>query len=278
MGAGLLIAGWLLAATPTPGQVGGTPAAPGLVAQFGTRFAVGPQPIGTMINQNRNCLVVAPTNWIIYGERREGDALDIAAADGRAAASYLVSGVAGWMAASSPNIATPENNLHAQLSSRGRSQVKYGQPIHDEVFGYTWLPFEIATPGDPMEPAKGVVLYRAWPVPGDPRGYVLVVRRAQTAKSIWSTHGAQAIAVALSIRCTVQLRAGGGEGGSGSADDRLESTYNQQLGMEYAHDPQTGENYWVSPSADFRNDGPEGPGYYKRSGNDLRRLAPGRSE
>jgi hypothetical protein len=31
----------------------------------------------------------------------------------------------------------------------------------------------------------------------------------------------------------------------------VESTYNQQLGMEYAHDPDTGENYWMNHAADW---------------------------
>jgi membrane-associated protease RseP (regulator of RpoE activity) len=58
----------------------------------------------------------------------------------------------------------------------------------------------------------------------------------------------------------------------------VESTYNQQLGMESAHDPATGENYWVSHGTDWNETGPEGPGVYRQSGNDRRKLVPGRSE
>jgi hypothetical protein len=66
----------------------------------------------------------------------------------------------------------------------------------------------------------------------------------------------------------------GASGRSRSGEDAHESTYNAQLGMEYAHDPRTGENYWVSPSTDVRN-GPQGSGYYKSVGNSLIKLDPG---
>ncbi len=105
-------------------------------------------------------------------------------------------------------------------------------------------------------------------------GYVLITR---VRRDLWASHGAQAVAVALSIRCLRSLQPSPDPGKS-RGEDQLESTYNQQLGMEYAHDPATGENYWVNHSTDWLETGPEGPGYYKRSGNDRRKLVPGRSQ
>lgn len=244
---------------------------------LGTRFAGSMQPVRTHVNQYRTCSAVAPANWIISGENREGNALDIIAADRSMYAGYFISGVTGLMITYNPNLyATPEIYLQNNLSSYGKFQVSYGQPIRDD-FGYTWLPYEVTDPNDPRG-GKGVVLYRVWPLPDNPAGYILLLRDARTEKPLWERQGAQAIAVALSIRCTVQLRPPTGSDGRGrTEDDKVESTYNQQLGMEYAHDAATGENYWVSQSTDWQNDGPEGPGYYKRSGNDLRKLAPGRS-
>jgi hypothetical protein len=248
-------------------------------SRLGTGFAGSMVPVRMLVSQYGNCSAVTPAGWVIYGERREGDALDIIAPDRSMTANYQILGVPGKLTQSYPNLyGTPEVNLHNSISSGGKLRVSYGQPIRDD-FGYTWLPYELADPNDPRPPPKGVVLYRVWrPLPGDPGGYIMLRRRAQTAKPLWERQGAQALAVALSIRCTRELRPSGGSGGRGRTDDdKVESTYNQQLGMEYAHDAATGENYWVSPSNDWQNDGPQGPGYYKRSGNDLRKLSPGRN-
>ncbi len=263
---------WQPPATPPSGRPPQGP--PATLSPLGTGFSGGMVPVRVLINQPRNCLAIAPMNWIIYGATSKGNALDMATADGSMAAGYLVDGIPGQLAAAYSHLyATPEMYIHNSLSLGGRAQVAYGQPTRDDAMGYTWLPFEVAEPGALGEPARGVLLYRVWaPLPGDPAGYIVVIRRAQAARSLWQSQGALAIAVALSIRCTVQLQPTGGRD-----DDRVESTYNQQLGMEYAHDPATGENYWVSPGADWQNVGPQGPGYYKRSGNELRKLAPGRS-
>ncbi len=264
------------ASQPTPTVPGAPPPRrpPAAPSPFGAGFTGGMVPVRLHMDVYRTCRAIAPGNWVIYGSRREGDALDMMTTDKSMAAGYLVVGIPGLEVRVRPQVnATPELFLHNILSSGGRVPVSYGQPLRDATFGYTGLPFELPD-------YRGVVLYRALPMPGDPGGYIFLSRRAQTLSPLWERQGAQAIVVALSIRCTRQLQpspdvAGGGRGGS--SDDRAESTYNQQLGMEYAHDPATGENYWVSPGTDWRDTGPEGPGYYTRSGNDWRKLVPGRS-
>jgi hypothetical protein len=57
-----------------------------------------------------------------------------------------------------------------------------------------------------------------------------------------------------------------------------DSDYSRWLGMEHYHDEKTGQNYWVSPSNDWNENGLEGPGYYVRIGGEDRKLDPGRSE
>jgi hypothetical protein len=156
--------------------------------------------------------------------------------------------------------------------------VSCGQPMRDDNLEYTWLPFELTEPNKP-DMSRGVIPCRVWPLPSDPGGYIMAGRRAQTAKHLWERQGAQAIVVALCTYCTVQLRPPSGGGVPDRTEEyRVESTHNQQLGMEYAHDAATCENYWVSPSTDWQNDGPEGPGYCRRSGKDLRKRVPGRIE
>ena len=264
------------ASPPTPPASGAPPPqqAPAAPSPLGTGFAGGMVPVRLHVDVYRTCKAFAPANWVIYGSRREGDALDMAAADRSMYASYGIGGVPGLLARTNPQgYGTPEVRIHASLSVGGRLQVAYGQPLQDPTFGYTWLPFELPD-------YRGGVLYRVWPIPNDPGGYIMLSRRAQTAKPLWEWQGAQAIAVALSIQCIKQLQPSpdvpGGRRPPGGGD--VESTYNQQLGMEYAHDPATGENYWVSHGTDWNATGPEGPGYYKQSGNDRRKLVPGRSE
>ncbi len=238
----------------------------------GVRFTQKALPVTRHVSVYGNCYAIAPANWGIYGSRREGDALDIASSDGRLAASWGSQGVPGDLARLYPQMyGSPEVVIH---HSMGASPVSYGRPVQDQ-FGYTWLPFEIAL-SKPLEPVKGVVIYRVFPVSGDPFGFILVSRRAQAVKSLWETQGAQAIAVAVSIRCTVQLRPPSGMGGRvPSEEDRMESTYNRQLGTEYAHNPETGQLYWMSHSTDWKENGPQGPGYYIQSGNELKKLAQG---
>ena len=62
------------------------------------------------------------------------------------------------------------------------------------------------------------------------------------------------------------------------APEEGDSEYSPWLGMEHYHDATTGENYWVSPSRDWNETGPQGPGYYTRIGNDTKKLEPGLSQ
>jgi hypothetical protein len=156
---------------------------------------------------------------------------------------------------------------HMVLSTGGQEQVRYG-PAQQDQFGYIVQPY-----GKAM---TGLVIYKVFPFSADPGRFSLVVREASSRRDLWPMYGSIALATSLSIRCIAALSLSGGGGGRADPDDRIESTYNAQLGMEYAHDPRTGENYWVSPAADYRN-GPQGPGYYKSVGDTLIRLERGRT-
>ena len=68
---------------------------------------------------------------------------------------------------------------------------------------------------------------------------------------------------------------GGSDGGSLSPRS-AESTYNAQLGTEYAHDSTTGELYLMEHASDWWEAGPNGPGYYKAlPGGGYRQLTQG---
>ena len=133
----------------------------------------------------------------------------------------------------------------------------------------------------PQGESEGMAYYQVIPVPG---GAMVTLRTATTLTGLWAARGAEASGVARSLHCTVpsipnradppSLNAKRKSGGEGEGD----SEYNVWLEKEYYHNPQTGQNYWVSPSSDWEQNGPEGPGYYSRNGNDVIKLQPGYSQ
>ena len=89
--------------------------------------------------------------------------------------------------------------------------------------------------------------------------------------------------MAMNIRCVVQLRVPPDQdldsrlGRRGDGDKQGdEAGYNPWRGSEYVHDANTGQNFIVT-SSDWNATGPDGPGYYKRNGNDWTKLTHGRS-
>ena len=50
--------------------------------------------------------------------------------------------------------------------------------------------------------------------------------------------------------------------------------YNVQLGTQYAHTP-SGDLYYLDRATMWNETGPDGPGYYKKNGNDIIKLIPG---
>ncbi len=64
------------------------------------------------------------------------------------------------------------------------------------------------------------------------------------------------------------------EHGSNNGED-TDTLYNTWLERQYYHNPQSGENYWVSPSENYSQTGPDGPGYYATYGGNLIKLSPG---
>jgi hypothetical protein len=68
-----------------------------------------------------------------------------------------------------------------------------------------------------------------------------------------------------------------GSGKSRRGKEGGDSQYSRWLGMEHAHDPATGQNYWAESARDWRENGPRGPGFYANVNGEDRLLVPGRS-
>lgn len=128
---------------------------------------------------------------------------------------------------------------------------------------------------------SALVIYTA--VPGGPQNYVVPIRAAIMSNQHWPDMAGALAQMAMGIRCTTQLRVpsdlptpGRTRRDKDNNDKGDEAGYNPWRGSEYVHDPNTGDNFIVT-SGHWSDTGPDGPGYYKRNGNDWTKLSPGRS-
>lgn len=220
------------------------------------------------------CSSLGPPGWAVIAEnaQRVSFGADFASGDRIAYAGYSIF-PSGAMAP--PGFETPGNAVAATLSSFGMVQVRYGS--RRQVGPNVFL-LEYQTPTN-----HGVAFYQVIPEGAD--GAMIVMRTAGTGTGpgMWERRAAEAMAVARSLRCQVPYVPPApdppglnSKSRSGSNDDEDSDTmYNTWLEREYYHNPQTGENYWVSPSEDYSKTGPEGEGYYVPFGNSMIKLAPG---
>jgi len=215
------------------------------------------------------CRALAPADWAIVNVSQTSNAVDLF--NGTFAASWMVRGVtAAEMMYYPQQFGSPDAVLmtHTMLPDDPfPPQFSAPQPLGG---GYAAREFETPT-------RHGVVIYTVYPQAMG--GFIITARTAYGPRQMWQAYGPVAVAVALTIRCTVQLQVPSPSGGGGaSGASREESTYNQQLGTEYAHDPVTGENFLMNYGADYRDNGPQGAGFYRDVNGELRKLEPGRSE
>jgi hypothetical protein len=242
--------------------------------QFGPQTA-GPIPLA-QVRGNR-CNALAPQGWRVVNERNEGDGVDFVSPDATLGAGYLIVGMPSMMLPTYGG--SPESAVKVILQNFGQLPSRFSPNQRDQT-GFNIIRWQ-------NQQAVGLALWYTFPLQGDPRGFVLVMRTGIVTTRGDAQRLREAVAVATSIRCTVALRPPPPADYTSRptatrkkprSDGEAASEYNAQLGMEYVHDKTTGENYWVSPSTDYQQNGPQGPGYYKQVGNDIRKLSPGRSD
>lgn len=251
-----------------------------LILLLAAAGAVAQSPTKVQKRPGRLCNALAPADWSFTGENAAGSAFgaDMQRADGQAIASYFIVGVSGEMR-SSPVYgrwyATPQQGALATLSQLGTVAVQCGAPAAPAP-GLSLM--QCRTPR-----YVGLAMYQTFPMAGN--GYVLVIRTAGTVPGLWQRDAAAVSAVSRSIRCNIPLRpsafdytTGLGESGRRRSKAGDGSDYSRWTGMESAHDPSTGENYWVEAGRDWRENGPRGPGYYARINGEDRLLSLGRSD
>ena len=214
------------------------------------------------------CNAMAPADWKVTGVLPDGKGFSLS--NGDFSAAYTIEGLTaefiqmGRPACADPRVCVQSKVAEiAQMSGQGpilqASQIQqYGDMFVQE--------FDTAS-------RHTVAMYSAYPM--SMGGYVLVFRSAVGLKDRWQSYGTNAILVAGSIRCQAQYRPSpavdvGSRGGSSG-----DSTYNVQLGTEYAYDPETGEVFLMKHADDWMETGPDGPGYYRQTPGGSRKLVPG---
>jgi hypothetical protein len=216
------------------------------------------------------CASMGPRGWSVMGEDAERMAFsaNFMSLDTAAAGGYQVVPFSGYLSAR--GFDTADHAVATVLSNGYKTPLQFGVKSQLAPNIYS-VPYKTDT-------VEGIAFFEVMPFPGQP---LVAIRYAYTRIGFWVARGAEASAVVRSIHCNIpnvpptpdppalNSRPRGAQGGEGDSD------YNQWLEKENYHNPQTGENYWVSPTSDWDQNGPEGAGYYARSGNDVVKLKPG---
>lgn len=211
------------------------------------------------------CGAIAPPDWQVTATDPKGTVLELS--NGTFGAFYNILGIDGMAMQSLPGFGHPAMVVQrtAVAGLRGEPMQGMTQPM---PFGDMYVQeFESAT-------FHVLAMYRVYPM--QMGGYVVLMRIATGPRQLWQQYGPVAVNVASSTRCQAQLTPSGGSDGGSLSPRSAESTYNAQLGTEYAHDPTTGELYLMEHGTDWWEAGPNGPGYYKAlPGGGYRQLSQG---
>jgi hypothetical protein len=228
------------------------------------------------------CEAAAPEGWTVSTQIPTETAFGagLTRLDGAASATYLLFGVAPQVGSSAHYqqwYATPERAVIGQLTQFGSKPMSCNRPA-ELMAGSGYMGMTCHS-----HALEGVVAYKVFGAVES--GYAVLMRTASGSPATWNRYGTEATAVARSVQCQVPLLPSrtkldmpsppkrGNRGQEGA-----ESEYSPWLGMEHFHDAKTGQNYWVSPTRDWDETGPQGPGYYTKIGNDTRKLEPGLSQ
>lgn len=229
-------------------------------------LAAGPQGgIPILPVQAGYCSAIAPADWQATATDPKGTMLELS--NGTFGAFYFIMGVDAMSQQGVPGLGHPAMLVQSTVAGgfRGEPFQRISQPV---PFGDLYVQeFDSAQ-------FHAVALFRAYPMPMG--GYVVLMRIALGPRQSWSRYGAVAVNVATSTHCRAQLTMGPGSEGGSRSSRSAESTYNAQLGTEYAHDPATGEAYLMNHGSDWWEGGPDGAGYYKpRAGGGYVKLEAG---
>ena len=116
---------------------------------------------------------------------------DLLSGDGKAAASYSIFGAGSLNQV--PGYENPDRAVASSLSRFGQEQVRFGRrmQIDNNVFAISYQ----------TRQTDGMAFWQV--IPTQAGGAMVVMRTAYSASGTWSARGAEASAVARSLRCNV---------------------------------------------------------------------------
>ena len=243
------------------------------------RVATGPGPVPLQALQAGQCRTFAPEGWRIVDQNRDGTVFTLASPDGRMLASYAGAAIGSGQVAGyyGQQFRTPETFALYAVGVVTGEQAQATGP-EEPVGPYKAIRFRTGS-------RQGYVLLYTFRVP-DPGGFGVVMRiAAAPAGDAHATGVAGAVATAARCTATVHPSEGPvwhaphddhGAGSTGHGSNDVVGDYNAQLGTGWVHDD-AGDNYNVDVAGDWSQTGPDGPGFYKRNGNDVTKLQPGLS-
>jgi PDZ domain len=243
--------------------------------------------VSVTAKQKGQCRALVPADWEIVGTRDAGDAVDIMSGDKRSYAGWSIHGV-------NPQMRQYYGDLYADPQTSSRYIVGLvGQSLGDAgPYSFTGQPIQLGAGFVAQELAsqahKALIVYRVYPAPPmSPQGsYIISLRIAVAPRSAGDRELHTATGVAVGVQCAVKfIPPKQGEISISSRDDVFDrrrhsetnelSSYNVQLGTQYAHSPSTGATYLMDRAAEWNDHGPDGPGYYRSVGNSYEKLVPG---
>ena len=251
-------------------------------------LAAGPKPnranTGTPVPLARvgagQCQAMAPRGWRVVDIDPRSSIISLSSPSGDMRAVYGAVGIGSGQAS---GVYGPQFRTPFALASYLTGVTFGGQPVSR---GSQAVPhgFQMINWGT-MNGFSGYTLFKAYPLYGDPGGYVLSVYIGGGSSANVKRSVPMAMAVATTIQCATQFtppppndfhpsRGARCFGSECSERDAASSDANAILGTRYVHDPNTGEGFYVSNDA-WEENGPQGPGFYKRNGNDVTKLADG---
>jgi hypothetical protein len=240
------------------------------------------------LKQGPQCTAFAPGDWRTVSASRAGDAFDLTSGDRRMYAGWGIRGVNRAMErAYGPLFGDPATSslavAGAVLQTMGSEPPRYVGHATSLGAGFVLRSFESPT-------HKGIVVYRVYDAPPGmaPESYIISLRMAVADRRKWDADGHRiAAGVAASIECRTMLTRSRGAGADlprpGDPADRRQrggetddlADYTAELGTQWVHSESTGERYLVDHASAWNENGPDGPGYYRKSGNSYEKLTPG---
>lgn len=232
------------------------------------------------------CRAYAPAGWNSVSVSDRGDVADFVSGDGQ---SYAAWGIRGVNRALEPYYGPVYSD--PMTSSRflvAKAAEAMGDRSHFSFVGQgirfgDYFAHELRS-----QASKAVVVYRVYGAPPifSRESYVISLRIAITPLTANDFALKTAVGVAASIDCkTMFVPPAANEVPLPRPGDPIDARrkrepselddYNVQLGTQTYHSPTTGENILVDPSTAITS-GPQGEGVYRKSGNTLELLVPGR--